>query len=121
MAGKVTKELLEKILPEWDVDEYEDGGFDVSSHSPEGEHVIVSLNGDTLSQMACCVDEIYNDFDPQDHAAQIYHEKHYGTPEEREFYASAPDDLEDLLADAKAIDEMYYSVADALRRADEER
>lgn len=117
---KITKEMIEGLFPDWEVSSYGDGGFELSSYSPAGENVIMSLAGDTLDEMARFAESYYNDFDPQDHAAQIYHAKHYGTECEQEFYAGAPSDLEDLLEDAKAIDEMYYSVFQKLCKAYEE-
>jgi hypothetical protein len=117
---KITKEKLENILSDWDVSSCGDGDFELSSHSPAGENVVMSLVGDTFYDMARFASSYYDDFDPQDHAAQIYHAKHYGTAEEQRFFAGAPDDLEDLLEDAKAIDEMYYSVYQKLCKAYEE-
>ena len=108
--AKVTKERLDELFPDWEVSSCSDWGFELSSHSPAGENVLMSLDGDTFDEMARFAESYYNDFDPQDHAAQIYHAKHYGTQDEQRFYAGAPDGLEDLLEDAKAIDEMYYSV-----------
>lgn len=115
--AKVTKERLESILPDWEVSSCGDGDFELSSYSPAGENIVMSLDGDTLDEMARFAESYYNDFDPQDHAAQIYHAKHYGSEDEQRFYAGAPDDLEDLLEDAKAIDEMYYSVYQTLCKA----
>ena len=115
--AKVTKERLESILPDWEVSSCSDGDFELSSYSPAGENIVMSLDGDTLDEMARFAESYYNDFDPQDHAAQIYHAKHYGSADEQRFYAGAPDDLEDLLEDAKAIDEMYYSVYQTLCKA----
>ena len=114
--AKVTKELLEKMFPDWEVSG-EEGSFDLSSHSNAGENVVIPIMGDTLYDMASYVETIYNDFDPQDHAAQIYHAKHYGSADEQRFYAGAPGDLEDLIADAKEIDEMYYAVYQTLCKA----
>ena len=118
--AKVTKEWLESILPDWEVSSCGDGDFELSSYSPAGENIVMSLDGDTFDEMARFAEGYYNDFDPQDHAAQIYHAKHYGTEDDQRFYAGAPDDLEDLLEDAKAIDEMYYSVYQKLCKAYEE-
>lgn len=120
MELEITKETIEKILPDWHVHAYPDGSFDLSAHSPAGEDVLVTLVGDTAGQMADYVERTYDDFDPQDHAAQIYHEKKYGTPEERAFYAAAPEDLNDLIDDALAIDKMFYSVAQALRNLEKD-
>lgn len=115
--AKVTKERLESILPDWEVSSCGDGDFELSSYSPAGENIVMSLDGDTLDEMARFAESYYNDFDPQDHAAQIYHAKHYGSADEQRFYAGAPEDLEDLIADAKEIDEMYYAVYQALYSA----
>ena len=115
--AKVTKERLDELFPDWEVSSCSDWGFELSSHSPAGENVLMSLDGDTFDEMARFAESYYNDFDPQDHAAQIYHAKHYGTQDEQRFYAGAPDGLEDLLEDAKAIDEMYYSVYQKLCKA----
>lgn len=109
----VTKEIIEKILPDWHVIEY-DNAFDVETHSPSGEDVIVSLQGDSLDDMSRFVKEYYEDFDPDDHAAQIYHAKHYGSEDEQRFYASAPGDLQALIEDANWIDGAIKEVADAL-------
>ena len=96
--AKVTKEWLESILPDWEVSSCGDGDFELSSYSPAGENIVMSLDGDTFDEMARFAEGYYNDFDP----------------------AGAPDDLEDLLEDAKAIDEMYYSVYQKLCKAYEE-
>lgn len=115
--AKVTKERLESILPDWEVSPCSDRVFDLSSYSPAGENIIMSIVGDTFDEMARFAESYYNNFDPQDHASQIYHAKHYGSEDEQRFYAGAPDDLEALLEDAKAIDEMYYSVYQTLCKA----
>ena len=114
----VTKEMLEKILKDWRVRAYDDeGSFDLSQHSPEGEEVFISLQGRTLDEMADSVEEYRRDYDADDHAAQIYHAKHYGSADEQRFFAPAPESLEDLIKDAKAIDRMYQSLARKLRSA----
>ena len=117
MSGKVTKELLDGLLPDWDVTKFSDTSYDISRHSPAGEEVVMSLQGENLGEMATCAEEYYNGFDADDHAAVIYHQKHYGTPDEQRFYASAPGDLSDLIEDARIIDNWYYEVGHALRRA----
>lgn len=115
---KVTKEMLQGILKDWRVVAYDDdGSFDVSQHSPEGEEIVMSLQGETLEDMAHFVEEYRRDYDAGDHAAQIYHAKHYGSADEQRFFASAPESLEDLLKDAKAIDKMYQSLAKKLASA----
>ena len=111
---KMTEIRLRDILPDWKVCV---SGEDVelTRHSPEGEHVCVSLKIGTASEMANQASAYYDDFDPDDHAAQIYHAKHYGTDDQKRFFASAPDSLEDLVADAHAIDNLYYGVYKALK------
>ena len=121
MARKVTKELLESILPDWEVSQLSETSFDITRHSPAGEHVIMPLQGENLWDMATFAENYYDDFDADDHAAVIYHLKHYGTPDEQKFYASAPGDIDDLLRDARTIDNWYYEVYSKLREAwDEE-
>ena len=117
----VTREQLEKLLPDWGVSEFEDY-FELCSHSPEGEEIDVPLEkGKTLSEMAMVLYERYNNFDPEHHAAMIYHRKHYGSKEQQEFYAGAPGSLEDLIKDARAIDNMYYEAGKALEDAGKEK
>ena len=64
--------------------------------------------------MAKFAENYYNDFDASDRAAVVYHLKHYGTPVEQEFYASSPGDIDDLLRDARTIDNWYYEVRSKL-------
>lgn len=119
--AKITKERIEGLLPDWDVTKYSDTSYDISRHSPAGEEVVMSLQGENLGEMATFAVNYYNDFDADDHAAVIYHLKHYGTPDEQKFYASAPGDIYDLLRDARTIDNWYYEVYSKLREAwDEE-
>ena len=121
MSRKVTKEILESILPDWDVSQLSETSFDITRHSPAGEEVVMSLQGENLGDMATFAENYYNDFDADDHAAVIYHLKHYGTPDEQRFYASAPGDIDDLLRDSRTIDNWYYEVYSKLREAwDEE-
>lgn len=121
MSRKVTKELLESILPDWDVSQLSETSFYITRHSPAGEEVVMSLQGENLGEMATFAENYYNDFDADDHAAVIYHLKHYGTPDEQKFYASAPGDIDDLLRDSRTIDNWYYEVYSRLREAwDEE-
>lgn len=117
MAKNVTKEDLEKLLPDWNVSDFQDGSFDLSRYSPEGEDVFVSIRGDTYGELHSKAKDEYERFDPEDHAAQIYHVKHYGSEEERRYFAPAPDSLQDLLEDAKAIKEMLRELAKVLEDA----
>lgn len=117
MSKKVTKKRLEAILPDWEVEQYGDGFFEIYRHSPAGEQVIMSLQGKNLGEMATNSESYYDDFDPADHAAVIYHKKWYGTEDEKLFYAWALGDIDDLLKDARTIDNWYYEVGRALREA----
>ena len=117
----VSKEKLEKLLKFWDVHECKFGsdepGFELSTHSPEGEEVCLSLYGDTIEEMANVALAAATDFDPDGHAAVIYHVKQYGTADEKRFYAGAPDSLKDLLHDAKWIKRAYMDAAKTLARS----
>ena len=114
----VSLERLEKMFPEWSIYQYSDeGSFDFSGHSPAGENVIVSISGSTFAELARDAAVEHERFDADDHAAQIYHAKHYGTEAEKRFFASAPDSLKDLLKDARAIKKMLKEVAMALEVA----
>lgn len=113
---KMTEERLGEILPGWKI--YVSGDdVELTRHSPAGDEVCISLKLGTAAAMAKQASVYYDDFDPDDHAAQIYHAKHHGTEEDRRFYAGAPDSLEDLMADAHAIDNLYYKVYEALKNA----
>jgi len=113
---KITKELLDGILDDWTVHEC-NGEFEVTRHSPAGEEILCGLEGETLREMADNVSGYYDDFDPEDHAAQIYHAKHYGNEESKRYFAGAPEGLEDLLTDAKFIDNAYWELYHALDEA----
>ena len=113
----VSKETLEKVLPEWSVCVEAEDMFELSRHSPQGEEVLLDIQGKTLDELSDSAFQVYDEFDADDHAAEIYHAKHHGDENARRFYASAPDDLGMLIKDAKAIDEMYYEVGDKLRQA----
>lgn len=114
----VSLKQLEKMFPDWKIYQYSDeGSFDFSGYSPEGENVIVTISGSTFAELASDAAEEYERFDADDHAAQIYHAKHYGSADEQRFYASAPEKLKDLLKDARAIKRMLKEVAMALEVA----
>lgn len=122
--AKITREMMEELFPDWYVSECNyannENGFEFSTHLPAGEEVLLDVYGETFDDMARNVERYYNDFDPEDHAAQIYHAKHYGTPDQQSFFASAPDSLEALLEDARWIDNIYYAVYSTLCKAYEE-
>ena len=116
--AKITKETMEKLFPDWHVsecnyDNYEKG-FEFSMHSPAGEEFLIDVCGETFCDMARNVEDYYNGFDADDHAAQIYHAKHYGSEDEQRFYASAPDSLQDLIEDARWIDSRIWDVREVL-------
>ena len=113
----VSEELLQKVLPEWHVYVEADDMFELSRHSPLGEEILLDVNGKTLDELSDSAFQVYDEFDADDHASEIYHAKHHGDENVRRFYASAPDDLGMLLKDARDIDNMYYEVGDRLRQA----
>jgi len=117
MSKKVTKERLEAILPGWEVEQRGDESFEIYTHSPAGEQVVMSLQGKNLGEMATNSESYYDNFDPADHAAVIYHKKWYGTEDEKRLYAGALGDIDELLEDARIIDNWYYEVGRALREA----
>ena len=113
---KMTEARLGGLLPDWKV--YVSGSdVELTRHSPAGEEVCVSMTLDTAAEMAKQASSYYDDFDPEDHAALIYHAKHYGSDDQQRFYAGAPDSLEDLVADAHAIDNLYYKIYEVLINA----
>jgi len=96
---------------------FDEEGVDVEFWSPAGEDMTAYLRGDTLKELSQEAMESYDSFDPDDHAAQIYHAKEYGTEEQQRFYAGAPASLEDLLEDAKAIKRTLKDIVDKLEKA----
>lgn len=131
MKGKTDmKELLESVLEtefsapddsSWRVYdcEMEGGCYELSGYSPAGENVIFTLWGDGLPTLAADAREAWENFDAEEHAAEILIEKRTGDGDVRRFYAAAPDSLRALLEDAEAIKAMYGRVADALEAAAE--
>lgn len=90
--------------------------FEIVGMTPGGDLIVVPVKGDIFG-MAGCVRRIYSGFSPDDHAAMIYHVKHFGSADDREKYKSLPDGLEDLLNDAKFIDCTLGKLFDALLEA----
>lgn len=112
------EEKLDKILGnDYRVNCYEDDSCDVEFWSPVGEDCPVGLNGKTLRELADDAKKAYEAFDPEDHAAQIYHAKHYGSEEDKRFYAGEPERLHDLLEDAESIKESYRDIWQKLEAA----
>jgi hypothetical protein len=91
--------------------------FEVEWWSPADEDVIISLHGESLRELADSAKEAYDDFDPDDHAAIIYHAKHYGSADQQRFYARAPSELTDLVEDAEEINSFYKDVWERLEAA----
>lgn len=110
----VTNRQLSGILSDYKVMGEDGENYEVETWSPAGEDVVMTLWGKNLQEMSDYAKSLLDDFDPHDHASCIYHAKHYGGAEDRRFYASAPDDLDDLVADAKAIQNIYKDVWDRL-------
>lgn len=110
----VTNKQLSEILSDYNVMGEDGDNYEVETDSPAGEDVIMTLWGKNLHEMADYAERTYDDFDPKDHAAVIYYAKHYGSAEDQRFYVGAPDDLEDLIEDAKAIQSIYKDVWDKL-------
>ena len=117
--SKKIKMKLEKTLPDWKIyDCQERGGcYEIENRSPAGENIIITLRGASLAALAKDIEEAYIDFDPDEHAAQIYSAKFGNNENERRFYADAPATLRELLDDAKAIEAMYKHVWEKIYNA----
>lgn len=113
---KIMDALADKTDATWSCyDCDEDGGcYEISTYSPEGENVIITIRGDSLAKLAKDAKEAWDNFDADEHAAEIICAKRSGSKHEREYYAAAPDNLRDLMKDAEAIKAMYKALHDAL-------
>ena len=119
------KNTLEKIIDKlesdtgatWSVYDCGGGSFEISTYSPAGENMIISLDGSTLAELANDIQEARENFDAEEHAAQILVAKRAGTKEAKRFYAAAPDSLRDLLEDAEAIAGLYKALENELKAA----
>lgn len=114
---KVLKEQVQKILSDYSVSSPNGEQFDIEWWSPAGEDVCLPLAGKTLRELADYAKSVYMLFDPDDHAATIYHAKHYGSTDERRFYAGALSGLIDLIEDANSIKSFYKDVWNKLEAA----
>lgn len=103
------KELLENLLAEkdWRIYDYDDNTYDLENWSNARENVIISLSGTNLSELAADAYSAWNNFDAEEHAAEIFIAKRCGDERQRNFYAAAPDSLKELLCDANNIKDMY--------------
>lgn len=111
----IDAKLIEEALSEYKVSVGDDG-VEVEFWSPAGEDMRITLNGNSLDALAEDAGMEWELFDADDHAAQIYHKKYYGTENEQRFYASAPETLEELLEDAKAIEASLRDIVCKLRK-----
>ena len=95
---------------------FDEDGVQVEFWSPAGEDMPAYIRGNTIEELAADARDVCDRFDADGHAAQIYHAKHYGDEETRRFYAGAPESLEDLMEDARAIKKSLEDIADKLGR-----
>ena len=109
----ITNEELSQILPDYRV-MGENPDFDVEWFSPAGEDVIAALHGNSLRELTNAAMTVWADFDPDDHACQIYHAKHYGSLEDKRFYSRAPATLDELREDANCIKSFFKDTWDKI-------
>lgn len=96
----------------------EDGGcYELEQWSDAGEDVIITIRGTTLFELAEDARKAWENFDADEHAAEIYLAKRSASKHEREFYAAAPDTMRELLRDARNIKAMHRWVYRALYKA----
>ena len=95
---------------------FDEDGVQVEFWSPAGEDMPIYIRGNTIEELAADARDVCDGFDADGHAAQIYHAKHYGDEETQRFYAGAPESLEDLMEDARAIKKSLEDIADKLGR-----
>lgn len=114
--SKRMKNALDRLLPDFKVYDCDERGgcYEIESWSPEGEDVIITLRGATLAQLAADAKEAWENFDAEEHAAEILVAKREGTAEQQRYYAGAPDSMRDLLADAEEIKSMHGLVFEKL-------
>jgi hypothetical protein len=106
------KKLLEKLLGDkgWRV--YDCGGndFELSNWSNAGENVIISIRGENLSELVADARSAWENFNADEHAAEILIAKRSVDKRKRDYYAAAPDTLTELLRDANHIKSMHNYV-----------
>lgn len=106
------KELFVKICEKqgWNVAEFS-GGYELSKYSPMGEDFSFFIGENDIKSG---VQDYYEDFDPEEHAAKLFNAKRRGV-------GSVPGSLrnllDDVLDDADAIDEMLRELANAIDEA----
>ena len=114
------KKIIDKLENDtgaaWSVYDCGGGFFELSTYSPAGENVLISLNGSTLDELANDARQASEVFDAEEHAASIFMAKRNGTENERRFYAGAPDSLRELLKDANAIKKLYKALYSTIKK-----
>ena len=98
------------LLKDWRIMPCGNYCWEVENWSPCDEDIIITLRGKTLGELAHDAEEAWENFDADEHAAEILTAKRGGDEAARRFYAAAPDSLSELLKDAEAIDAMYKAV-----------
>ena len=86
------KKSLEKIMSvleirtgaAWSVNDCGDENWEFSTYSPEGENVVITLSGVTLAGLAENAKEAWENFDEEEHAAEIFVAKRNGPDYRRE-------------------------------------
>lgn len=117
--------LEEKTGASWNCyDCEEDGGcYEITTHSPAGENVVIVLRGGNLTALADDANKAWEAFDWEEHASRILVAKRCGNADEQRYYASAPDNLAELIKDAGVIDDfykaLYYELRDAAQKEEE--
>lgn len=94
--------------------------YELEAWSDAGEDVIITLWGNTLAGLAADAREAWENFDADEHAAEIYLAKRNGNEDVRRYYAEAPDAMRELLADARNIKAMHKWVYKTLNKAAKE-
>lgn len=117
--NKTDKKKLASLCEKWGWDATYDGkdNWTISRYSNAGEDWPISLTGSTLQELADDLNGYYENFDPEEHAAEIYCAKHSGDPNKESFYADAPDSLRALLEDAEDMQSEVYALCEAIYRA----
>jgi len=90
------KELLEQIAEEHNASvSFEENNVEIEHYSDQGEDLVFNVcDSDIVNNLK----DVYDGFDPDEHAVENYHAYHM--------------DLQNLLTDAKAIDEWLEEFVD---------
>ena len=79
------REKVDKVLGSDYKVSFESEGVSVEFWSPADEDMPTYIRGNTIEELAADARKLYDSFDAEGHAAQIYHAKHYGNEETRRF------------------------------------